>query len=250
MAEFQPQDIKSRITPTLSENYFSLMQEYGDVRMEEFIQLKHFAKLKAPKNILDVPTEGILMRNLFPNAAIDFVDWIVPEVIAKKYGHKETNFEFKNLQADCYDAVLGIVPIHHASSIEKSQYLFHSHRVLKSKGTLAFAEVEIDSGTHYFLDEFVNNHSLTGHKGAYVDASFNAEISKSGFGEVESEFKFCPWIFESKSQLVYFFTKFFGLHLIEDDFLIDKIKHYLSIEERNDKLIVGWGLRYFKGLKI
>jgi hypothetical protein len=226
------------------------MEECPQVRLQEFLQLKDFAQLNSPKDILDVPTEAVMMRNLYPEANIEQADWIVPEVIAKKYDHKETDFEFKNLHTDRYDAVLGIVPIHHANYIEKSQYLFHSHRVLKSKGVLAFAEVEIGSNIHYFLDEFVNTYSITGHKGAYLDSSFNKEISKHGFSEVESEHKPCPWIFESKSQLIYFFTKFFGLNSIEDDFLIDKVKQYLSIEEKNNKVMVEWSLRYFRGIKI
>ena len=250
MSKFQPQNIKSRVTQGLAEDYFSLMQEYPFVRLNEFIQLKNFAKLKLPKKILDVPTEGILMRNLYPDVSIDQADWVVPDVIFQKYMHKETDFKFKNLHSDHYDAVLGIVPIHHANDIEKSQYLSHSHRVLKSGGVLAFGEVEKGSKSDLFLDEFVHLNSANRHQGAYINQSFNAEISKHGFSEVASEFKSCPWVFESWSQLIYFFTKFFGLNPMEDEDLINQVKQYLSVEEKNNKVSFEWGLRYFRAIKI
>ncbi len=250
MSKFQPQNIKSRVTQGLAEDYFSLMQECPFVRLNEFIQLKNFAKLKLPKKILDVPTEGILMRNLYPDVSIDQVDWVVPGNIFQKYMHKETDFKFKNLHSDHYDAILGIVPIHHANDIEKSQYLSHSHRVLKSSGVIAFGEIEQGSKPHYFLDEFVHLNSVNGHQGAYLDESFNTEMSAHGLGEVASVFRPCPWVFESMHQLTYFFTKFFGLNPMEDEHLINQVKQYLTIEEKNNKISVEWGLRYFRGIKI
>ena len=225
------------------------MQDCPHVRLNEFIELKDFAKLKSPQKVLDVPTEGVMMRNLYPGVDIDQADWVVPDVISQKYMHKETDFKFKNLHACHYDALVGIAPIHHANDTEKSDYLTHSHRVLKSGGTLSFGEVEQGSKPHFFLDEFVHLNSANGHQGAYIDQSFNAEIAAHGFSEVASEFRSCPWVFESWSQLIYFFTKFFGLNPMEGEDLINQVKQYLSIEERANKMIVEWGLRYFRAIK-
>ena len=147
MSQLRPQSFKSRMTG-LIEDYFSITEEHPHVRLSEFIQLKNFAALGSPKKILDVPTEGVMMRNLFPESDVEQADWMVPR--DTRFRFTETNFRLENFNADSYDAVVGIAPLHHADDTEKSDYLTHSYRVLRSGGTLSFGEVEQGSKSHFF----------------------------------------------------------------------------------------------------
>ena len=247
MSQPRPQSFKSRMTG-LAEDYFSVTEEHPHVRLSEVIHLKNFASIRSPQRILDVPTEGVMMRSLFPESIVEQAEWMVPK--DTQFRFTETNFKLENFKADSYDAVVGIAPLHHANDIEKSDYLTHSRRVLKSGGTLSFGEVEEGSKSHFFLDEFVHLNSVNGHQGAYLDQSFDAEMAAHGFGEVASAFRPCPWIFEGRAQLAYFLTRLFGLNPMQDEHLISQVKQYLSVEEKNNKISVEWGLRYFRGIKI
>ena len=248
MTKSQPQDYTSRMVGVMGD-YFAVVEENPNVRLNEFIQLKKFAKLTRAKKILELPSEGIMLDAVYPNVQIDRADWFVPKNINERFQSIETDFKFSNFYSDCYDAIVGIAPIHHANDKEKSEYFYNSHRVLKQGGVLSFAEVEKESKVHFFLDEFVDTHSSTGHRGAYVDQSFHEQIESVGFNAVESEFKLCSWVFDDVNQLIYFFKKMLGMNLIEDEELIKGVGRYLGIKKKSCGLSVEWGLRYFRAKK-
>ena len=229
--------------------YLSLVTSYPKVRLSEFKSLVEYAQINQAFNILEVPSEGKVLEQLYPAAFIDRADFL--KIKASEYANKVfvTAWSLANINNCYYDAVLSLAPIHHANIVEKPQYILGAYKALKPNGVLAFGEVEAGSSLHRFLDEFIHQHSCSGHVGQYPSADFTSVIEGAGFNSVSSDNKLSYWCFESADFLYYYLTQLFALKPMTKKFLLDSVHAYLGISENNGQLSINWPLRFYRGVK-
>lgn len=226
----------------------NLATEYPNIRRREFEALVRHARLQRPKNILEAPAEGKIMEQFYSDASIFRMDLLPVNGLKSDESIQVSDWSFRGITDDYLDAVLSLVPIHHADSSEKILYLSGAHRVLKSGGVLAFGEVEHGSRVHNFLDGFVNEHTKTGHIGTDVDEDFAQVIRRAGFDEVSTQFCDCEWIFGSLDEVCRYVSGLFALKC-EKESLLDALDKYVGLREVDGKVALGWKLRYFRGVK-
>ena len=235
--------------------YLSLVTNHPKVRLSEFESLAEYAQINHALNILEAPAEGRILEQLYPAAHIDRADFL--KIRASEYAHKVlvTDWSLANINNSYYDAVLSLAPIHHANHTEKSQYVLGAHKALKPNGVLAFGEVEAGSSLHRFLDEFIHQHSFSGHVGQYPNADFTSVLEGAGFEHVSSENKLSYWRFDSADFLCQYMTQLFALKPMVKTFLLDSVHAYLGIvenhglSENNGQLNINWPLRFYRGVK-
>lgn len=154
-----------------------------------------------------------MLEHFYPHASIDRVDLLDisgegrPSVM-------RTSWSMAGVTSSHYDAVLSIVPVHHATESEKVDYLRGALRVLRPGGVLAFAEVEEGSSVHAFLDGFVHEHSRAGHRGAYLSAAFVERMRSAAFNRVSTSFEPVSWHFTSEMDMCAFMTRIFALDAV------------------------------------
>jgi hypothetical protein len=231
------------------DKYLSVVLAAPEVRLNEFKQLVQFSQLDNPALVLELPAEIGMLEQVFSGTKIERADWL--KINLKDYGNQivNTDFSFTGISADYYDAVLAIVPFHHGNIEEKSEYVAGAMRALRQGGTLAFGEVEHGSREHYFLDEFIHQHTPTGHQGMYVTSEFKGVLVDQGFQNVACELISCPWVFDSVNTMLSFIYDLFNLKEISEKDLLRGLENYLGIKEHENKFYLNWQLYYFKGIK-
>ena len=229
--------------------YLSLVTSHPKVRFSEFESLVEYAQINHALNILEAPAEGRVLEQLCPAALIDRADFL--KIKASEYADKVlvTDWSLANINNGYYDAVLALAPIHHANTIEKTQYVLGAYSALKPNGVLAFGEVEAGSSLHRFLDEFIHKYSYSGHVGQYPSADFSSVIKGAGFDNVSSDNKLSFWCFESADFLYQYLTQLFALKPLTKAFMLDSVHDYLGISENNGQLSINWPLRFYRGVK-
>lgn len=247
-----PLDYLQRMTRHV-DDYFQTVIDFPEVRANEFLQLREFARLPSATSttlqVLEVPAEGPILERLLPDAKISRADFLkvrLPEYVDKI---SVTDWDLNGIDANSFDAVLSIVPIHHASTEQKQAYIDAAFRVLKPGGRLAFAEVEMGSRVQIFLDEFVDRNTVTGHRGEYPGETFCDNFARSGFVDVQSQMLACPWRFESRQMAQDYVPRLFALNPMPADVLHAALDRYLGFNESSGQLWMNWSLRYFCGTK-
>lgn len=231
------------------DQYIESVLDSPKVRLNEFLELKKFANLDNTTLLLEVPAEGRVLELLYPDAIIHRADFLKLRVDAYADAVMVTDWAFGGIQRNAYQAVLAVVPMHHANAAEKQQYLAGAWGVLQTGGVLALGEVDFGSPLHYFLDGFINENTITGHKGDYPDARFEDALIQQGFSDVSSQVLACPWVFESEDELVSYMNRLFALKPMHRDYLLNALNDNLGLKEIGGSLHLNWSLRYFRGVK-
>lgn len=220
------------------------------VRHGEFAALRDHAGLLAPRRLLEVSAEGRMLDRLYPEAEIVRADFLRVTLAGYAQAVAVTDWGLAGMGDACFDGVLSIVPIHHASPEEKVAYLRGAWRVLRPGGVLAFGEVEADSPEHHFLDGFVARHTATGHTGMYPAAAFAAVLEDQGFTAVATARRRCPWMFASEADLYRYLTRLFALRGVPPRQLLDAVDRQLGLQAGpGGAVAMAWSLRYFRGMR-
>lgn len=244
----QPLSYKDRLISHI-DKYLAVVLAAPEVRVNEFKELMLFAQLVNPRVVMEVPAEIGMLEQVCEGMQIDRADWL--KINLQDYGNKiiTTDFSLNGIRSSYYEAVLGIVPFHHATFKEKSEYVAGAMRVLREGGTFSFGEVKHGSKEHYFLDEFVHQHTSTGHRGMYINSEFKEVLIHQGFQNVACELRPCPWMFDSINAMLIFISDLFNLRDIAEDDVFKGLENYLGINESQGKFYLNWQLYYFKGVK-
>lgn len=246
MIEREVLPYKNRLSGHI-EQYISAVIDNPKVRYDEFSKLSAVADLVFPKNILEFSAEGRMLEYFYSHALIHRAD-LLDMTKTSQSAVIGTTWDMMNLKSLQYDAVLSIVPIHHATDTEKMSYLKGAFRVLRPGGVLAFAEVEEGSPVHAFLDGFVNQYSRAGHIGAYLKASFTQQMCSAGFEDVTTVLKPVVWHFLNEEDMCAFMIKLFALDSPPQNTLLHVLQTQLGLSQDIHGIHLNWPLRYFRGV--
>jgi hypothetical protein len=117
---------------------------------------------------------------------------------------------------------------------------------LKENGSFIFSDVKRDSPVDFFLNEFVNKYNSLGHDGFFfTENSFN-EFPSLQEKIIRTQYNQYPFVFKDKSEMLCFFSFFFGLDKANENIIYDGIRDILGIKSTENGLEVDWGLIQFE----
>ena len=223
-------------------DYHWAMQKYPDVRSYEFESLISTTDFSNIKNVLDIPSGGGYLKKYLPNnielISADFSEGFTNENIQLV---DPTQFSYPD---NSFDLVLSLSGLHHLNDVPK--FVHECLRVLKANGSFIFSDVKKDSLVDLFLNEFVNKYSSLGHNGVFfTENSFN-EFPLLQQKIIRTQYNQYPFVFKDKSEMLCFFSYFFGLDKANENIIYDGIRDILGIKSTENGLEVDWGLIQFE----
>lgn len=219
--------------------------KFSDARTMEFDYFKKYQPNVNIKKILEFPADGLYLNKIFPNSKIDKADLLTGNYLNFPEKLLKTDFSLKNIKKSYYDAIFCVTPIHHATDSEINSFLSACHSCLKKRGVLVIAEVMLNSKIANFLDGFVNDYSLTEHKGNYPSEDFIKKMESTGFDNLICKLINLSWVFNSEIELTDCISLVFGLKKLNHDFLLNALNELLGIKKIGNQFHLNWELIYF-----
>jgi SAM-dependent methyltransferase len=222
--------------------YHWAMQKYPDVRSYEFESLIDSTNFSNIKKVLDIPSGGGYLKKYLPKNI---------ELISADFSEGFTNQEIQLVNPtqfsycdNSFDLVLSLSGLHHLNDVPK--FVNECLRVLKENGSFIFSDVKKDTAVDFFLNEFVNKYNSLGHNGMFfTENSFN-DFSLLQQKIVRTQYNQYPFVFKDKSEMICFFSHFFGLDKANENIIYDGICDILGITTTENNLEVNWGLIQFE----
>ena len=229
--------------------YHAAMQRCPAARDAEFAALWRRTSCPKRERILDVPSGGGYLAD-----ALTRMD--------PAHGCTITSLEFSDgfqegatvvepdapwpLASTGFDRLICLAAMHHVS--KWSELLSKMGQMLCIGGLLHLADVPNDSGISHFLDEFVDRHTTTGHKGFYRD--FATCVWPDGLEVLPVETCSCPWHFSSLEACLLFCSELFGLEPSATAGLEDALRHDVGLRESAAGVEISWQLQYADARRI
>jgi SAM-dependent methyltransferase len=218
------------------------MQTYPDVRSYEFESLISTIDFSNIKNVLDIPSGGGYLKKYLPKnielISADFSEGFTNENIQLA---KPTQFPYSD---NSFDLVLSLSGLHHLDDVPK--FVHECLRTLKENGSFVFSDVKRNSPVDFFLNEFVNKYNSLGHNGVFfTENSFN-EFPLLQEKIIRTQYNQYPFVFKDKSEMLCFFSFFFGLDKANENIIYDGIRDILGIKSTERGIEVDWGLIQFE----
>jgi len=222
--------------------YHWAMQKYPDVRSCEFESLIDSTNFSNIKKVLDIPSGGGYLKKYLPKNI---------ELISADFSEGFTNQEIQLVNPtqfsycdNSFDLVLSLSGLHHLNDVPK--FINECLRVLKENGSFIFSDVKKDTAVDFFLNEFVNKYNSLGHNGMFfTENSFN-NLPLLQQKIVRTQYNQYPFVFKDKSEMICFFSHFFGLDKANENIIYDGICDILGITTTENNLEVNWGLIQFE----
>jgi len=223
-------------------DYHYAMQTYPDVRSYEFESLISTIDFSNIKNVLDIPSGGGYLKKYLPKnielISADFSEGFTNENIQLA---KPTQFPYSD---NSFDLVLSLSGLHHLDDVPK--FVHECLRTLKENGSFVFSDVKRNSPVDFFLNEFVNKYNSLGHNGVFfTENSFN-EFPLLQEKIIRTQYNQYPFVFKDKSEMLCFFSFFFGLDRADENIIYDGIRDILGIKSTEMGIEVDWGLIQFE----
>lgn len=223
-------------------DYHYAMQKYPNARDNEFESLISTVDFSRIKNVLDVPSGGGYLKKYLPKNI---------ELISADFSEGFTNQEIQLVNPtqfsycdNSFDLVLSLSGLHHLNDVPK--FVNECLRVLKENGSFIFSDVKKDTAVDFFLNEFVNKYNSLGHNGMFfTENSFN-DFPLLQQKIVRTQYNQYPFVFKDKSEMICFFSHFFGLDKANENIIYDGICDILGITTTENNLEVNWGLIQFE----
>jgi len=217
-------------------SYNYAMNLSPDSRKNEFLRLFDSIALREGEKILDVPSGGgYLKRFISEQITVNSLEFTPGFSKAVKVVNPCEDWNSR-----LNDRVVCLAALHHISDLD----LFVS-RALDSvieEGLIHLADVEKNSPISRFLDEFVGEWTVGGHKGLYrnwqeIKWTDNLKVVYVGKRK-------CPWVFNSMEELNSFCRHLFYLQ----DCPTTKIQKYLEnnigVYSEGGLIYLNWELVY------
>jgi len=231
-----------RIFIKRANDYHYAMQKFPDVRSYEFESLISTIDFSIIKTVLDIPSGGGYLKKYLPKnielISADFSEGFTNENIQLA---NPTQFSYSS---NSFDLVLSLSGLHHLNDVPK--FVHECLRTLKENGSFIFSDVKKDSPVDFFLNEFVNKYNSLGHNGVFfTENSFN-EFPLLQEKIIRTQYNQYPFVFKDKSEMLCFFSFFFGLDKANENIIYDGIRDILGIKSTENGIEVDWGLIQFE----
>jgi cyclopropane fatty-acyl-phospholipid synthase-like methyltransferase len=232
--------------------YHQAMTLHPQARTEEFHHVLRMADLKDGEIVCDAPSGGGYLRN-FVDRTVSLLHIETSEVFADLCrGNGASNvllamLEDIPLETGCVDKVISLASLHHLD--EKEQFFTEAYRILKQGGTLTIADVRAQSAVSEFLDGFVNEHNTMGHKGNYIHAKTQEELTHSGFMIMESSLIPFLWEFDSPQAMGRFCQMLFGIDKADSSQVIEGIRKHVGYSVERNACHMNWELLFIQAEK-
>jgi hypothetical protein len=217
-------------------SYDLAMKNYPNVRDKEFYTLFNRYPLKKDETILDIPSlGGYLKRYCLEDTSVLSLDF------SESINNVSVVSPYEKWNISPVDRIVCLASIHHIQKLDA--FLENLSLHIKNGGFIHLADVSSGSNISLFLDEFVGEYTSTGeHKGLYYSwnsIKFPTSLSVLNISNIE-----CPWIFQSKNDMVNFCRLLFDLQNVSDHQILDGLEKYVGYEETNSKIFLKWHLTY------
>jgi SAM-dependent methyltransferase len=225
-----------------ADDYHYAMQRYPDVRVYEFKSLIGSTDFGGIKNVLDIPSGGAYLKKYLPKnielTSADFSEGFTNEYIQLA---NPSQFTYSD---NSFDLVLSLSGLHHLNDVPK--FVNECLRVLKQNSSFIFSDVKKDTTVDFFLNEFVNKYSSLGHNGIFFTENSFDEFPLLKQKIIRTQYNQYPFVFKDKSDMLCFFSYFFGLDKANENIIYDGIRDILGIKSTENGLEVDWGLIQFE----
>jgi ubiquinone/menaquinone biosynthesis C-methylase UbiE len=151
-----------------ADDYHFAMQEYPNVRKDEFQNLisnTNFAKIT---EVLDIPSGGGYLKNYIPKHVnvtfTDFSEGFTNETV------KLVKPEKLPFSSESFDIVYSLSGMHHLNNV--TLFIEECLRVIRADGDFIFADVKKGTSVDEFLNEFVNKYNSLGHTGDFLSHDY------------------------------------------------------------------------------
>jgi hypothetical protein len=216
--------------------YDLAMNTYPNAMDKEFYSLFSRIPIQNNETILDVPSLGGYLKKYCLEdtkvLSLDFSQSINDIRIVSPY----EKWDVPDL-----DRIVCSASIHHIQNLDLFLENLSSH--LKTGCLLHIADVSLNSNISIFLDEFVGKYTSTGeHKGLYYNwnnIKFPTSLSVLSVTDIE-----CPWVFQSKDDMVNFSRLLFDLQNISDEDILNGLQKYVGYTHVNNDIYLNWHLTY------
>lgn len=154
---------------------------------------------------------------------------------------------FPSIATNTIDVAIGLAGLHHSNCHQST--INEMARTLKPGGQFAICDVIVGSNIALWLNEYVDKHSVAGHKGNFVQQYIlKTQCETAGLIDVNEQVEQVPWHFPSENDLISFFKGLFGLTSSLEE-VKEAIHHYFEIIVEPDLVTVPWHLLYVSGIK-
>lgn len=219
------------------ESYHKAMVDFLGVRSLEFQQLFSHFPIEQGETIVDCPAlGGYLKSNIFAEVDVISIDYCPQSSSVLPFSAP--------IKERVANRAICLAASHHINDLPS--FVSELATLVKPEGTLHLADVAHDSSIRYFLDDFVGRWTSTGHNGLWRNLS--TEFSSSSYSNVKLvkvEERECPWVFQSKEQMLQFCRLLFGLDLNpSDQEILEALGGYVGVIKEGANWKVQWRLTY------
>lgn len=234
--------------------YHRAMAAYPDARAEEFIALLELVRINDGDIICDAPSGGgYLGRFADKQVKIIHVETSAEFFTLCRPQHNDekilcAGLEQLPLPDNSLNAVLSLAGLHHMTEVER--FYREAHRLLKPGGALCVADVAAGSRPARFLNEFLDQHCLTGHKGAFLDKDATVrQLESAGFTVEYADTRAYHWRFPSREAMIAFMKDLFGMEHADESTVLRGVEEVLGYENAAGDYCVPWELLFFRAVK-
>lgn len=228
-----------------AKDYHFAMQQFPNVRSNEFDRLIMSTDFSTIHTILDVPAGGGYLKKFVPSGV---------NVISTDFseGFSNDNIEFVSpeklpFETNTFDAVFSLSGMHHLKNVPL--FIEECLRVVKNNRDFVFADVKKGSSVDVFLNQFVNKYNSQGHEGNFFYEDYFKNHPNIQKNIVECKYNEYPFVFNTKEEMILFFKLFFGLDKANDVVIFEGIQDILGLEYTKTGIEVNWGLIRYKIIK-
>ena len=233
--------------------YHEAMTRWPEARAEELALLLDALRPRPGETLVDAPAGGGYLAARLPasvryvavEAARPFFDRCPEDARCTRVLSPLAKLALPDGSADLVTCLTGL---HHEPDV--GSVLAELARVLRPGGRLGIADVELGSPPDRFLNGFVHEHSRTGHRGAFLDASFADALRAAGFEDVQLVPAPLRWRFPAAAAMVAFVRLLFGVDLATDAEIRAAIERTLGSQPLpGGGIALRWGLLQATGRK-
>lgn len=225
-------------------SYKYAMDTYPHAMDAEFQTAIRMCGLSAGDVLLNIPAGGVPLLPFLPHD-VEYLCYETNERFAALTGLPCCTLRAIPLLDGSVDAIVSIAALHHATEDERAAFYAEARRLLKPGGRLVIGDVASGSAQDAWLNEFVDAHNSSGHKGRFWSCSDAGLLSSCGFSVKVSDQSY-TWVFPSWEAVVDFSRHLFGLDLATDAQIDEGLRRVLSpLRHEEGGVRIPWSLLYF-----